>query len=63
MTIKEAKKHIKEGQFAPGSMLPKIEAALKFLERKPKAKLLITSIDKALDALAGRTGTLIKSNN
>lgn len=61
MTVKEAEKFIEEGQFAPGSMLPKIQASVKFISKseKPHAKLLITSIDKAADALDGLTGTAI----
>ena len=61
MSVREANRYIKEGQFAPGSMLPKIQAALKFVEQsKPSSKLIITSIDKAKDALNGLTGTSIR---
>ncbi len=59
MTIDEAKQYIKEGHFAPGSMLPKIEAALKFAESKKGRKSLITSLEKAEDGIEGKTGTLI----
>lgn len=59
MTIEEAKQYIKEGHFAPGSMLPKIEAALKFAESKKGRKSLITSLEKAEDGIEGKTGTLI----
>ena len=55
----EAKQYIKEGHFAPGSMLPKIEAALKFVESKPGRIAIITSLDKAVDAIEGRAGTTI----
>ena len=47
------------GEFAPGSMLPKVEAAVRFAESGPGRKSLITLLDKAEDGLAGRTGTVI----
>ncbi len=59
MSAAEAKQYIKEGHFAPGSMLPKIEAALNFVESKPGRIAIITSLDKAVDAIEGRTGTTI----
>ena len=59
LTIEEAKKYMEEGHFASGSMLPKIEAALKFAESKPGRVAIITSLDKAVDALEGKDGTWI----
>lgn len=59
MSAAEAKHYIKEGHFAPGSMLPKIEAALNFVESKPGRIAIITSLDKAVDAIEGRAGTTI----
>lgn len=59
MSAAEAKQYIKEGHFAPGSMLPKIEAALNFVESKPGRVAIITSLDKAADAIEGRAGTTI----
>lgn len=59
LTVEEAKKYIKDGEFAKGSMLPKIEACLKFVESSHK-QALITSLLKAKEALKGKTGTLIK---
>ena len=59
MTIKEAKQYIKEDQFAKGSMLPKIEACINFLENNNKATAIITSLESATDALKGKTGTKI----
>ena len=59
MSAVEAKQYIKEGHFAPGSMLPKIEAALNFVESKPGRIAIITSLDKAVDAIEGRAGTTI----
>lgn len=60
LTVADAKKHIQNGQFAPGSMLPKIEAALSFLSHKPNSEVIITSLEKAALALEGKTGTIVK---
>lgn len=62
MTLLEATEYIEEGQFAPGSMLPKVEAAMKFVRMYPDKKAIITSLDKAVEALAGETGTVITFN-
>ena len=59
MTLDQACKYCEEGQFAPGSMLPKVEAAMKFVRAYPNKKAIITSLDKAVDALEGKTGTTI----
>ena len=59
MTIAEAEKYIDEGHFAPGSMLPKVKAAIKFAKSKPGRKAIISSLYSAVDALEGRTGTVI----
>jgi len=59
MTVEEAKTYIKEGQFAPGSMLPKIKAALIFVEAKEGRKAIITSLEKAKDAIREVAGTII----
>lgn len=59
LSVAEAKQYIAEGHFAPGSMLPKIEAAVKFVESKPGRKAIITSLDKAADALSGTAGTTL----
>jgi carbamate kinase len=59
MSIEEADKYMEEGQFAPGSMLPKVKAAVKFAKSKPGRKCLIASLDKAKQALAGESGTII----
>lgn len=59
MSLKEAAKYIDEEQFAPGSMLPKVEAAMKFVRIYPDKKAIITNLDKAIDALEGKTGTVI----
>ena len=60
MTVAEAREYIAEGQFAPGSMLPKVEAAIKFAESKPGRKAIITSLDKAVEALEGKAGTTVE---
>ena len=59
LSLKTAVQYIEEGQFAPGSMLPKVEAAMKFVRTYPHKKAIITSLDKAIDALEGKTGTVI----
>lgn len=59
LTVAEAEQYIKEGHFAPGSMLPKIEAALMFVKSKKGRKAIITSLDKAVEALEGKAGTTI----
>lgn len=60
ITVEEAKQYIAEGHFAPGSMLPKVEACLDFVENNPNGVALITSLQRAKDALHGETGTIIK---
>lgn len=60
ITPAEARQYMAEGHFAPGSMLPKIEAAVKFVESKPGRKAIITSLDKAALALEGKAGTTIQ---
>lgn len=59
MSLKEAAEYVEEGQFAPGSMLPKVLACMKFARSYPQKKAIITSLDKATEALAGNTGTVI----
>ncbi|MBU7019540.1 MAG: carbamate kinase [Theionarchaea archaeon] len=60
MTVKEAQKYYQEGQFAPGSMGPKIESTIQFIERGGK-RAVITSIHQAKNALKGKGGTVIHS--
>lgn len=60
LTLNEANKYIAEGQFAKGSMLPKVEACMDFINGNPEGTAIITSLDKALDAIHGDTGTIIK---
>lgn len=60
MTPAEARQYEQEGQFAPGSMLPKVQAAVKFAESKTGRTALITLLEKARDGIAGKTGTAIR---
>ncbi|NCC67398.1 MAG: carbamate kinase [Clostridia bacterium] len=59
MSLTEAAKYVEEGHFAAGSMLPKVQAAMKFVRSNPEKKAIITSLDKAIDALEGKSGTVI----
>ena len=56
-----ARKYIRQGEFAPGSMLPKVEAAVEFAESGPGRSALITLLSKASEGIAGRTGTRIRA--
>lgn len=62
LSLEEADKYCEEGQFAPGSMLPKVQAAMKFVRFNPTKRAIITSLDKAVDALEGKTGTVFSFN-
>ena len=59
MTVAEAKEAIAQGQFEVGTMLPKIEAAIAYLEKVKDGRVLITSIGKGKDAVKGKAGTVI----
>jgi carbamate kinase len=61
MTVAEARGWMREGQFPPGSMGPKMQGAIEFLESsdKPEARVIIAHLDQAADALAGKAGTTI----
>lgn len=59
MTVEECQRYIAEGHFAPGSMLPKVQAGMMFAQYKPGKKAIITSLRKAVDALNGEAGTVI----
>ena len=58
ITVHEVEKYLKDGQFPPGSMAPKIEACIRFIKAGGE-KAIITSLDHAIDALHGKTGTVI----
>jgi carbamate kinase len=60
MTMEEAKKYLQEGQFPAGSMGPKVEASIEFLESGGD-KAIITSLDLKIEALKGKAGTIISS--
>ena len=58
LSLAEAAKLCEEGQFGSGSMLPKVEACMKFVRAYPSKRAIITSLSKAKEALAGNTGTV-----
>lgn len=60
LTIPEAKQYMKENQFAPGSMLPKFEAGISFLQKGEGRRTIITDIAHAKDGYREKTGTIIK---
>lgn len=62
MSLDQARKYIAEGQFAPGSMLPKVEASIKFVSTGNGRQAIITTPEGALEALNGQIGTKITQN-
>ena len=60
LNVQEALKYISNNEFAKGSMLPKIEACISFVENSDNKKAIISSLDKASDAINGKNGTIIK---
>lgn len=61
MTLAEAEEYIKQGQFAPGSMLPKVQSCMEFVEGSANGgTALITSLARAAEALDGKTGTVVE---
>ena len=61
ITLKEAERYVKEGHFAAGSMLPKVKAAMKFIQKKNDGISIICSLERVAEALGGKTGTRIVS--
>ncbi len=59
MTVSEARAYIEQCQFAPGSMLPKVQACIEYLNQHPNGTALITSLEKAAEGLRCETGTRI----
>lgn len=59
ITTDDARKYMDEGHFAPGSMLPKVQAAVKFADSKDGRNALITLLEKAKEGILGKTGTRI----
>ena len=62
LTPEQAQVYIEEGQFAPGSMLPKVEAAVEFAQSGEGRQSLITLLEKARDGINGKTGTVIHNS-
>ncbi len=60
MTLADCERYIAEGQFAPGSMLPKVESCMAFVKESEHGTALITSLSRAAEALEGKTGTVIR---
>lgn len=61
MSIRDAEKYCEEGQFAKGSMLPKVLAAIEFVKGGKNRKAIIASLEKAAEAIKGESGTIIHS--
>lgn len=61
VTVAEMEKHIENGEFAKGSMLPKVEAAVSFVRSGKNRRALITSLEKAREGILGTTGTMIEA--
>ncbi|MDU2064276.1 MAG: carbamate kinase [Sporomusaceae bacterium] len=59
ITVEEAEKYMGEGHFAPGSMLPKVEAAVKFVKSGSGREAIITSLENAYQAVTENNGTII----
>jgi carbamate kinase len=59
MTVAEAQEFCDQGHFAPGSMLPKVQAAMEFVQAKPGRRAVIASLEKAALAIKGESGTII----
>ena len=59
LSVAEANQYVEEGHFAPGSMLPKVQAAVMFAESKPGRTARITLLERAKDGILGNTGTRI----
>lgn len=60
ISVEEARQYISEGHFAPGSMLPKVQAAVEFASSGENRTALITLLEKAKDGINGKTGTFIR---
>ena len=60
LTPDDARRYIEEKQFAPGSMLPKVQAAMSFAESKSGRVALITLLEKAKEGIEGKTGTRVQ---
>jgi carbamate kinase len=63
VTLDEMQAYMAQEQFAPGSMLPKIEACCEFLKNRPKGRAVISSLDKLSEVIVGRAGTCIHAGH
>lgn len=61
LSIEECEKYIADGEFGAGSMLPKVQACVQFAQSNPGRLAVITSLEKALEALEGKAGTRIQA--
>ena len=59
VTVSQLKEYIKQEQFAPGSMLPKVEAAIDFVTNRPEGKAVITSLSNLGALIESESGTII----
>ena len=59
-SVADMQKYIEEKQFAPGSMLPKVEAAIDFAESKAGRQAIIASLEQASEAVKGNSGTTVQ---
>ena len=59
LSLEDCYRYMKEGHFAKGSMLPKVESCIEYVENTENGRALITSLEKAKEALQGLTGTVI----
>ena len=62
ITVSELEMHLQNGQFGTGSMKPKVEAIIYFLRENPHATAIVASLENAQEAIAGKSGTIVKYN-
>ena len=60
LSTEKALQYVKDGEFAPGSMLPKVEASIRFAKSKKGRTAIITSLENARNAILNGEGTIIK---
>lgn len=63
LSVEDARTYMEDGQFGTGSMLPKIQACLDFLEQVPDGRAIITSLENASRAISGDVGTVIRNTS
>ncbi len=59
VTVSQLEKHIEDNQFAPGSMLPKVQAAIEFVKKDSNRVAIIADLNKVQEAMDGKSGTKI----